>query len=566
MVVDIQVNEATNFNLTDIVTPVNADALDCLLTEANYDVSKRKFLVDGFKNGFPIGYEGEEDVKQTAPNLKLNVGNETELWNKMIAEVKAGRYAGPFKEIPFVNYIQSPVGLVPKDGGKATRLIFHLSYPRLNKQFKPKSLNGNTPREKCTVKYTDFDQAILRCLEEGAGCYLGKSDMKSAFRHFGIRKKDWRWLVMMARHPVTKEKFYFVDKCMPFGAAISCSHFQTFSDAVALIFKHRTGKRSVNYLDDFLFIALLKLVCNNQIQEFLRICDVIRFPVSMDKTFWGTTSLTFLGILIDTVKQMVFVPLEKIDKARIIIRQILSNTNKKVTVKELQKLCGLLNFFSRCIIPARTFTRRLYSKYSGHSLKPHYHIRVDREMRLDLTIWEQFLHQPEAYCRPFTDFLSTFTAEDINLYTDSSGSLGCGGFCDSAWFSQKWDESFLLKHRPSIEYLELYAVTVAVMLWIHKFQNRKVALFCDNMSVVHMLNNTTSSCKNCMILIRIIVLLSLKYNVRVSAKHVTTKANKISDLLSRLKISSFRKLTGNTFDDVRTEIPDALWPLDKVWF
>ena len=33
-------------------------------------------------------------------------------------EVKAKRFAGPFKNIPFENYIQSPIGLVPKSGNR----------------------------------------------------------------------------------------------------------------------------------------------------------------------------------------------------------------------------------------------------------------------------------------------------------------------------------------------------------------------------------------------------------------------------------------------------------------
>ena len=45
-------------------------------------------------------------------------------------EVKLGRYAGPFPTIPYEeDFIQSPIGLVPKDQGCDTRLIFHLSYP-----------------------------------------------------------------------------------------------------------------------------------------------------------------------------------------------------------------------------------------------------------------------------------------------------------------------------------------------------------------------------------------------------------------------------------------------------
>ena len=88
-------------------------------------------MIDGFTNGFSIGYEGPEVIKILSPNLKFReVGNSTILWNKVMKEVKEQRYAGPFEKIPFSNYIQSPIGLVPKDGGKDTRLIFHLSYPR----------------------------------------------------------------------------------------------------------------------------------------------------------------------------------------------------------------------------------------------------------------------------------------------------------------------------------------------------------------------------------------------------------------------------------------------------
>ena len=42
-------------------------------------------------------------------------------------EVSLGRIAGPFEKIPFTNFMQSPIGLVPKTGGK-THLIFHLSF------------------------------------------------------------------------------------------------------------------------------------------------------------------------------------------------------------------------------------------------------------------------------------------------------------------------------------------------------------------------------------------------------------------------------------------------------
>ena len=121
-----------NYNLTDVVTPVDVDKLKDILVNCGYNRQKIDYLCDRFRNGFDLGYEGlEQNVARTAPNLKLRVGSKTELWNKVMTEVKAGRYAGPFKnKPPFEHFIQSPIGLVPKDKGKKTRLIFHLSYQR----------------------------------------------------------------------------------------------------------------------------------------------------------------------------------------------------------------------------------------------------------------------------------------------------------------------------------------------------------------------------------------------------------------------------------------------------
>ena len=96
--------------------------------------------------------------------------------------------AGPYDEIPFENYIQSPIGLVPKvseDKQNQTRLIFHLSYNfgQKNKwkssdmdndaqsetrESDPseQSLNHHTPKEKCSVKYNDIDYTVRASLQE----------------------------------------------------------------------------------------------------------------------------------------------------------------------------------------------------------------------------------------------------------------------------------------------------------------------------------------------------------------------------------------------------------------
>ena len=101
---------------------------------------------------------------------------------------------------------------------------------------------------------------------------------------------------MMTMHPITRRIIYFVDKCLPFGAAISCAIFQAISDAIAWIVAVKAKKPYVNCLDDYLFAAALKSMCNYQIKIFLDVCEQIRFPVTIEKTYWGTSLLTFLGL------------------------------------------------------------------------------------------------------------------------------------------------------------------------------------------------------------------------------------------------------------------------------
>lgn len=81
-----------------------------LLQQSGFDQSKSNELIDGFTNGFDLGYRGPRKVKLQANNLKLHVGSKIELWNKVMHEVKEKQFAGGFKVCPFDYFIQSPLG------------------------------------------------------------------------------------------------------------------------------------------------------------------------------------------------------------------------------------------------------------------------------------------------------------------------------------------------------------------------------------------------------------------------------------------------------------------------
>ena len=235
-------------------------------------------------------------------------------------------------------------------------------------------------------------------------------------------------------------------------------------------------------------------------------------------------------------------------------------------VSEVQKLCGFLNFLCKCDIPGRVFLRRMY--LCGNNLLPHHHVKLSTENKLDLMMWKNFLEHPAVVYRPFME-VNELTSELIDMYSDSSRnfSLGFGAYCGSEWTSAQWDRRFMEKYEPSIEFLELYAVTVAVLNWICLFQNRRITLFCDNQAVVNMINNSASKCKRCMVLLRLIVLEGLIQNVRINAKHVKTNDNGKADALSRLDFKRFWRLVGTQKMNRHSSlIPEILWPMTKIWW
>ena len=79
-----------------------------------------------------------------------------------------------------------------------------------------------------------------------------------------------------------------------------------------------------------------------------------------------------------------------------------------------------------------------------------------------------------------------------------------------------------------------------------------------------MVNSTTSSCKNCMILIRILVLKCMTANVRLFIKYVKSTENIYSDTLSRGNISYFKKKR-TRHDELPTPIPKEISPPKTIW-
>ena len=90
-------------------------------------------------------------------------------------------------------------------------------------------------------------------------------------------------------------------------------------------------------------------------------------------------------------------------------------------------------------------------------------------------------------------------------------------------------------------------------------------IFCDNQAVVHMVNNTSSGCCNCMYLLRLIVLNNLTYNRRITVRYIKSSDNILSDSLYRLRFDIFWKHAPVGTETKPYPVPNELWPINKFW-
>ena len=166
------------------------DRLDFLLH--GYDRVLKQFLVDGFRFGFRIHFVGER-FSSESPNLKSALDQPVVTHAKLRKECDAGRIVGPFTAPPFPNFRCSPLGIVPKKDPSEFRLIHHLSYP------KGSSVNDFIPAYCSTVKYASVGDAVKLLKRLGKGCFMAKTDVKSAFRIIPIHPADYSLLGLKCR-------------------------------------------------------------------------------------------------------------------------------------------------------------------------------------------------------------------------------------------------------------------------------------------------------------------------------------------------------------------------------
>ncbi|CAF4516564.1 unnamed protein product, partial [Rotaria socialis] len=393
-----------------------------------------------------------------------------------------------FNSSPFPIFRLPPLESVfGKYSGKP-RLILDLSWP--HDENNTSSINDLIDKDECSTTYSTIDQAIHAVLKTGSKAFLCKCDIASAFKLLPISPS----LVPSYGCHWNDQLYFFVG--LPFGGRSSPRIFDCLSQAVEWTLLNKCHMQYCQHLLD----VFLTVDCSEQ--ESLRTMAIITMAfkklnilLSPSKTIGPVASLEYLGIILDTDVFEARIPVDKINRMCNLIHQL--SRKKRCTKRELLQLIDHFNFATlSCSVD-----------------EPHYDIRLGKEARIDLSMWEEFL----IHWNDRSLFLesSPITNVDLCLFTDVAGSYGYA------------------HHKRNSTLLELMPTVISAVLWGANWSRRRTIFHCDNEALVYILNKRRSADSIIMMFIRRLTLRPLKYNFHLMALHIAGATNDIADAISR---------------------------------
>ena len=162
------------------------------------------------------------------------------------------------------------------------------------------------------------------------GAELAKYDVKSSFCILPVHPDDLDLLDFVSAGAV------FMDRAVPMGCSVFCAAFEHFSSFLDWELWQNVGFKTIaHYLDYFLFCGKRQLGhCRQLMESFQKMACKLVLPLGDKKTEGPPSTLTFLGIELDTLQQFFRPPAATLEDLRARLKCV--QAQKKVTLQELQ--------------------------------------------------------------------------------------------------------------------------------------------------------------------------------------------------------------------------------------
>ena len=252
-------------------------------------------------------------------------------------------------------------------------------------------------------------------------------------------------------------------------------------------------------------------------------------PTAPDKTVGPSTTITFLGIELDSVAQELRLPSIKLQRLRSSLTEWESKRN--TSKHELQVLIGHLSHAASVVRPGRVFIRHLIDTSKIPRRQTH-RVRLNAKCCSDIAWWLAFAQEWNG--------VSLFPSlpPGPTLFSDASGLWGCGAYCQPSleWFQLQWPEPWL---QVNIAVKEMLPIVMSTALWGRAWRGSLISIFSDNDAVVTCLNSKSAREPRLAHLLRCFFFLQAHLHFEYRAQHVAGRRNTAADALSRNRSQEF---------------------------
>lgn len=209
------------------------------LLNGHPDAIFRDYVLNGLRRGFRVGFQ-EGPLGAARRNLP-SADEHREVVTEYLANERAlGRVTGPIGDVALKQQRVhiSPFGVIPKKTPGKWRLIVDLSAP------KGQSVNDGIDEQVASLGYVTIDNVAEVVLALGKGAYMGKCDVKNAYRIIPVHPSD-RWLL-----GVKWQEAVYEDTRLPFGLRSAPKVFTAVADAFQWILVSKGINFVFHYIDD----------------------------------------------------------------------------------------------------------------------------------------------------------------------------------------------------------------------------------------------------------------------------------------------------------------------------
>ena len=449
-------------------TPLVPDAWERAL-RAHPNQSWVTHLITGIRQGFRIGLQKHPRCRSSPHNAPSAEQQGSVVSDFIATQVKAGCMIGPLPPAQCPGVITSSLAVIPKKSPGRFRVIVNLSAPERY------SVNDNLHRDLTHVAYSSVDDAALLLHHLGQQALLAKIDIQDAYRLIPVHPEDHQFFGISWQGGV------YIDCQLPFGLASAPAIFCAVAEALEWILRSRGVRFILHYLDDFLLLGPPDSdECAQALRTTLATCVELGVPLAPGKVVGPTTQLTFLGIQLHSTRLLLSLPEDKLNTLRTLLRTWVEAKCIRNT-RQFQSLVGHLVHATQVLPLGKAFLNRLFPlarQVSGNAVR-----RLNTEAKADLAWWITLCQHWSGIS---TQQFLLLQEPSHHLFTDTSGSWGCGAWSLPSWLQVAWQG---LPPLDSIATKELFPIVLACAVWGPQWRGSSILCHCDNIAAVSQVNS-----------------------------------------------------------------------------